>query len=110
MSLVVSFILRPRASNKIIESLHLNGHVFHLGVDDVNGFFVHRLCGCLDRGIVLIYGLQNKEVSSSTGHRDWMHLTVQSFFILPFNVSRDFSTSSTSRFSFCNHASIFWLY
>ena len=59
MSLMVTFILRARVSDEIIKSLHLNGHVFHLGVDDANGFFMHRFCGGLDRRIVFIYGLQN---------------------------------------------------
>lgn len=62
MGLVMTFVLRACPSNKIIESLHLDGHVFHLGVDDANRFLMYRFCGCLDRGIVLVYGLQKMSV------------------------------------------------
>ena len=51
---VVALVLGAGSGDEVIESLHLDGHIFHLGVDNADGLFVDRFCGCLDGGIVLI--------------------------------------------------------
>ena len=57
---VMLLVLRAGARYKCVECGHLCGHVFHLGVDDADSFFVDGVRGCLDGGVMVVYGLKRE--------------------------------------------------
>lgn len=56
MGAVVEFVLGSGSRDEVVQGLHLGGHVFHLGVDYTDGFFVDGLSGGLDGGVVFVDG------------------------------------------------------
>ena len=51
---MMDFILRTSTGDEVVKSLHLGGHVLHLGVHYPDRLFVDRFGGCLDSGVVLV--------------------------------------------------------
>ena len=80
--------------------MHLGGHIFHLGVDDADGFFVDGFGGGLDGGVAVVDGLVDDVSSESHGSGKVERLTVQSFFMRDLSESLDLRTSSIKRLSF----------
>ena len=57
---MVAFVVRTSVEDKVVQSSHLVGHDFHLGIDDADGFFVDGSCCFLDGGIVIVDGLHTQ--------------------------------------------------
>lgn len=57
MRAVMALVLGSSSGDKVVECLHLGGHVFHLGVDYTDALIVHGLRGGLDGGVLFVDGL-----------------------------------------------------
>lgn len=103
---VMELVLRARTGDEVVESTHLSGHVSHLGIYYADRLLMDGLGSGLDGGVVLVDGLESMLACLSLGKWESGIRTIQSFFIFPFSVSRDFRTSSTRLISFLAHVSI----
>lgn len=56
---VMDFVLRASAGDEIVKSLHLGGHVLHLGVYYPDRLLMDRLGSCLDSYVVLVDRLED---------------------------------------------------
>lgn len=85
MRRMVTFILGSRSGDKVIESLHLNSHAFHLRIHNADSLFVNRPCGLLNGGIVFVDGLLKSALARGELAREstycpiHFHLAFQAF-------------------------------